>query len=130
MQRATLSRAGGTASRSVESAQQGARTLARRERHWLEPLGRAGYAANGLVYVIVGVLAVQAAAGTGGDTTDTGGAIGHIIEAPFGQFLVGAVAVGLMGYALCRMLQALLDTERKGVVPGDWCNASGSRLPR
>lgn len=102
------------AGRIADRAQTGGRRLAQRERDWLVPLGRAGFAANGLVYIVVGWLAAQAALGNGGDVTDTGGALGHIIQAPFGRIVLGLVALGLAGYALWRLLQALLDTEHKG----------------
>jgi hypothetical protein len=100
--------------RSIDRAEQGTRRVALRESGWLVPLGRAGYAANGLVYIIVGFLAAQAAVGAGGETTDTGGALGHILEAPFGRVAVASVGIGLAGYALWRLLQALLDTEDMG----------------
>jgi hypothetical protein len=64
--------------------------------------------------VLIGVLAVQAALGQGGDTTDPAGALGHIVRAPFGPWLLSVVAIGLMGYALWRLLQAALDTEHQG----------------
>ncbi|MBV9893924.1 MAG: DUF1206 domain-containing protein [Chloroflexi bacterium] len=99
---------------AVGRAQASGRHLAQRERNWLVPLGRLGYAAIGLVYVLIGVLAVQAAVGQGGDTTDPAGALGHVIQAPFGRLLLAVVAIGLVGYALWRMLQATLDTERQG----------------
>jgi hypothetical protein len=101
----------------VDRAEQGARQITQQQRPWLVPLGRAGYAASGAVYLIVGLLAAQAALGGGGDTTGTGGALGHIIEAPFGRLLLGIMAVGLAGYALWRVIQALLDTEHKGDEP-------------
>jgi len=91
--------------------------VAQGQHTWLVPLGRAGYATAGIVYLIVGALAAQAALGTGGDTTGTGGALGHIVDAPFGRVLLGIVAIGLAGYAIWRVLQALLDTEHKGDKP-------------
>lgn len=103
--------------RSVERAEQGGRRLAERERHWLVPLGRAGFAANGLVYVVVGALSAQAAMGSGGNTADTGAALGYMVQAPFGRIVVGIIAIGLAGYALWRFLQALLDSEHKGNKP-------------
>jgi hypothetical protein len=109
---------GQRAQASVAHAQQGARRVAQRERAWLVPLGRAGYAANGLVYLIVGYLAAQAALGVGGETTDTGGALGHIVQAPFGRVLLAVVGLGLAGYAVWRLLQAALDTEHEGDEPG------------
>jgi Domain of Unknown Function (DUF1206) len=102
---------------SMNRVESGGRRLAERERARLVPLGRAGFAANGLVYVIVGALAVEAAMGVGGATTDPGGALGHILGAPFGRVLLGLVALGLAGYAVWRLLQAVLDTEHKGRQP-------------
>jgi len=99
---------------SIDGIESGGRRLAQRERHWLIPLGRAGFAANGVVYVIVGALAVQASTGTGGETTDPGGALGHVLGAPFGAVLLGLIGIGLAGYATWRLLQAVLDTEHKG----------------
>jgi hypothetical protein len=81
---------------------------------WIERLGRLGYAAKGLVYVLVGVLAAQAAFTTGGQTTDSRGALQQIVQAPFGRVLLAIVAVGLVGYALWRFVQAGMDTENKG----------------
>ncbi len=104
----------GDAQVAIGRAQASGRRLAQRKRQWLVPLGRLGYAANGLVYGLIGVLAVQAAAGQGGDTTDPAGALGHVIQAPFGRLLLAVVAIGLIGYALWRMLQATLDTEHRG----------------
>lgn len=81
---------------------------------WIEGLGRFGYAAKGVVYLIVGGLAVQAALGQGGQTTDQQGALTRIAEAPFGRSLIVIMAVGLIGYALWQLVRAALDTEHKG----------------
>lgn len=103
---------------SAERARAGVHHAARRASPGIEALGRAGYAALGVVYALVGVLAVRAAAGAGGATTDTHGALGQIIAAPFGRVLLALVALGLVGYALWRFVQATLDTEGKGTGPG------------
>ena len=81
---------------------------------WLIGLGRWGFAAKGIVYALIGVLAVQAAIGAGGDTTGKKGALEHIGQAPFGRILLIAIGVGIVGYALWRYLQAFLDTDNKG----------------
>lgn len=80
----------------------------------MEGLARFGYAAKGIVYMVVGVLATMAAAGAGGGTTDTKGALQEIETKPFGKIALGLVAFGLIGYVLWRWLQALADTEDKG----------------
>lgn len=99
---------------SPERAKQRAKQATREARGWIEPLGRLGYAAKGIVYAIVGILAAQAALGAGGETTDTQGALRRIVEAPFGRILLGLTTVGLLGYAIWRLVQAFLDTEKKG----------------
>ncbi|MEB3178272.1 MAG: DUF1206 domain-containing protein [Nostocaceae cyanobacterium] len=81
---------------------------------WFERLARLGYASKGLVYFIVGFLAAQAAFGSGGRTTDTSGALTTIVTQPFGKFLLFLVTIGIIGYALWRFVQAILDPEHKG----------------
>jgi hypothetical protein len=90
------------------------KNVMREARPWLLWLGRFGYVAKGVVYTLVGVLAVQAAIGAGGETTDSRGALRHIAQASFGEFLLILIGIGLVGYALWRVIQAILDTERKG----------------
>ena len=82
---------------------------------WVERLARFGYASKGVVYGIVGLLAVQAAFGTGGRTTDTKGALQTLVEQPFGKFLLALVAIGLIGYVLWRFVQGIKNPENKGL---------------
>lgn len=79
---------------------------------WVEYLARFGYAARGVVYAFIGFLAFQAAFGMGGQTTGTRGALSEIAEKS--RILLGFVAIGLIGYALWRFVQAVLDPEGKG----------------
>lgn len=80
----------------------------------VEKLARFGYAVKGVVYGLIGVLAVMAATGSGGETSDSRGVLHTIAGGPFGQILIGAVAIGLFGYALWRFIQALVDPDHKG----------------
>lgn len=79
-----------------------------------ERLARLGFAAKGVVYFIVGLLAAQAAFGAGGRTTDTRGALQAIVSQPFGKFLLTILTVGLIGYALWRLAEAIFDPEHSG----------------
>jgi len=81
----------------------------------VERLARFGLAARGLVYTVIGMLAVQAAFFGHGATTDTHGALREIAEQS--RPLLAAVAVGLAGYALWRFAEAFLDPEKKGRSP-------------
>jgi hypothetical protein len=81
---------------------------------WIERLARAGFAAKGVVYLLIGTLALLAAAGAGGETTGTHGALGVLLRQPLGRVLLGALAVGLAGYAIWRAITALADPEAGG----------------
>lgn len=81
---------------------------------WVIWLARLGYAAKGVVYIIIGVLAFQTAIGTGGETTDQQGALQQIAQEPFGQVMLAVVALGLFGYAIWRIIQAWLDPDNEG----------------
>lgn len=81
---------------------------------WMSWLARLGYAIKGVVYLVIGGLAVQLAIGQGGRATDQRGAIQTIASLPFGQFLLVIVTVGLVGFALWCFIQAIFDTEGKG----------------
>jgi hypothetical protein len=81
---------------------------------WMEFLARFGYATKGIVYIVIGALAILAAMGWGGETTDARGALQAIETKPFGRTALATVAFGLIGYVLWRWVQALADTEHKG----------------
>jgi hypothetical protein len=75
-------------------------------------LGRAGFVARGLIYLTVGLLAGLAAGGIKrGETTDAKGAVTTIDQLPWGTPLVVLAGLGLAGYAVWRMTQAVLDPE-------------------
>ena len=78
---------------------------------WIEILARFGYAAKGIVYAIVGVLAIQAAFNWGGKITGSTGAFETIANQPFGKVMLFLVAVGLLGYVLWRFVSAIFDPE-------------------
>ncbi|GAB5440143.1 MAG: DUF1206 domain-containing protein [Fuerstiella sp.] len=99
----------------MASATSPAKTAESRDhRDWIEWLARAGYIAKGVVYLIIGVLAVQVAMGDGGQTTGAKGALAVIAGEPFGQTLLVLTGIGLIGYALWRIVQAVTDPDDEG----------------
>jgi len=81
---------------------------------WLEKFARFGLIAKGVVYLIIGTLALRLAVGVGGETTNAKGALESITTQPFGLFLLGLTAIGLVGYAFWKGIQAIQDPDHEG----------------
>ena len=94
--------------------QNSAKRAVREAAPWVKVLARVGFAAKGVVYLIIGALAFQAALGQGGETTDPEGALQTVLRQPYGWLLLVVIAAGLAGYALWRFVQAALDPEGAG----------------
>jgi hypothetical protein len=91
-----------------------AKEAAQRARPWLERLARLGYATEGAVYALIGLLAAGAAFGTGGRATGQRGTFEVVAGSSFGSVFLGLIAVGFLGYALWRSVQAIADPDREG----------------
>ncbi|MBO2450579.1 DUF1206 domain-containing protein [Actinomadura barringtoniae] len=71
-------------------------------------LVRAGLATRGVIYLLIGWLAVQVGFGNGGGKeADNKGALRTVAESPGGMFLVWALAVGFAGLALLWFYEAV-----------------------
>lgn len=79
-----------------------------------ETLARAGYAARGLVYILLGGLALTSALWGGGDAEGSSDALSSLLQLPFGRIVLGGVAIGLFGHILWRLAQGLLDADNVG----------------
>lgn len=74
-------------------------------------LVRLGYAARGLVYILLGYLALS----TAGKAREGQSAVFDMIQdVPLGTPLLYLVAIGLLAYALFKLLDAAADIERHG----------------
>jgi hypothetical protein len=92
-------------------------------------LSRAGFVARGLVYGIIGLLALDLALGRGGKITNQQGALHSVEQQPFGHVLLAALAVGLAGYSLWRLFRAVLGHGPEGADKGlDRLGALGSGI--
>lgn len=75
-------------------------------------LARLGFAARGLVYIIIGWFATDVAI-NGGEIKDNQGALGTLADAPLGTALLIMCVVGFLGYAAWRLTEAVMDPENR-----------------
>jgi hypothetical protein len=80
----------------------------------IDRVTRIGFGTKGLLTILVGVLALRHALGTGGQLTGQGGAIRALRDQPFGRLALLAMLAGLSGYAVWMFVAAFMDPERKG----------------
>lgn len=92
--------------RTADRAQTGGEQVA--HSRGFEWLARGGFVARGVIYGIIGILAIKLAVGSGGTAPNQKGALQTIAQQPFGKVLLILVAIGLGGYALWRFVRALL----------------------
>lgn len=80
---------------------------------WVTPVMRAGYGARAATYLIVGGLAFLAA-WQGGSAQGTTDALADLRGTPWGLAALWAIAVGLVAYAVWRLIDAWMDLEDYG----------------
>jgi hypothetical protein len=80
----------------------------------MEALTRYGYGVRGLIYIVMGLLAVQVTLGKGGALASPQGAIAEIGKQPAGMILLWVVLVGLISYSLWGVVRAVMDPLHKG----------------
>ena len=93
----------------------------------MERLARFGYICKGFVYVVIGLLAAASVVGRG-SVTDRQGAFQFILDQPFGRLVLLIVSVGLIGYAVWRVVSGFTDSERYGDEPKGLAIRLGSVL--
>jgi hypothetical protein len=80
----------------------------------LEIMARLGYGARGVVYCLVGGLAVLAAIGSGGQTGGSRSALRTLLDQPFGDLIIIAIALGLAFFAAWRLIEPITDADHRG----------------
>lgn len=80
---------------------------------WVPPMARLGYAAKGVVYLIVGWIAVKASVAAG-QPEGTSGALRSLVDQDGGRWMLMLIAVGLLAHVAWRVVQALMDPEHRG----------------
>lgn len=100
-------------SRMAQRAAGTARRAASEGAPWVTRAARLGYAARGVVFVTLALIALQASLGRG-RAEDQSGALREIATQPAGQFLLALIALGLFGYAAWRLIEAARGAEGEG----------------
>jgi hypothetical protein len=91
------------------------------QRRWVTPLGRAGFAARFVVFAIIGVAIMIAAWKTDPDeAVGLAGALQTLRAQAYGAWLLGAVGVGFIAFAVVRGVYA-----RYGVLPDQQDKSGG-----
>ncbi|MEE1610660.1 DUF1206 domain-containing protein [Microvirga sp. CF3016] len=86
----------------------------------VETLARLGYGARGVVYGLVGGLALLAAVGSGGQTGGSRSALQTLLSQPFGKLWLILIALGLFGFCAWRILEPLTDADHRGSDMKGW----------
>ncbi len=84
---------------------------------WLERTARAGYVVRGLLYGVMGVLAIDLAFGGKTSTTDQRGGVDLLTINPVTRLFLVVVIVALAGYSLWGFIRAIYDPLHRGDDP-------------
>ena len=80
----------------------------------LEASSRFGFAANGFVYMSVGILMLASAVGMRGEAVDPHGVLYVLAQQPFGRLWLILIGAGLWAFVGWRVLQAVFDVDHEG----------------
>jgi Domain of Unknown Function (DUF1206) len=94
-----------TATRASRTARSAGRDAA--SSRWLQWLARGGLVARGVMYLLIGSLAVQIAFGSSGKQADTAGALHAVAMHPGGIVVLWLLAVGFAGLTLWRFAEVV-----------------------
>lgn len=86
----------------------------------LEASSRFGFAANGFVYLSVGLLMLASAIGIRGQAVDPHGALYVLAQQPFGRLWLILIGAGLWAFVGWRVLQAVFDVDHEGSKLQGW----------
>jgi len=84
-------------------------------------LARLGLTARGVLYILIGVVAILVAIGQGSHEADQSGALQLLASQPYGLVALWLLFVGFAGYALWRLSEAVFGVTGEG-------NGAGPRL--
>jgi len=116
--------------RTITSPSYRASTAAR---HWSNSpaargLARAGLVARGVVYILIGWLAVLVALGHSSHQPSQVGALHLVASQPFGLVLLWLLGIGFIGYALWRLSEAAFGVVGEGMRTGPRLRSLGRAI--
>ena len=97
--------------RSLRARRSARQAANRRAMAWL---ARAGLAARGVMYVLIGIIAVQIAVTGSRQRADRTGAVHLVAHTPLGSVLLWLLVIGFAGMTLWRLSEALWGTNDAG----------------
>src|SRR5690606_20897975 len=80
-------------------------------REKLQLAAKVGWGTKGALYLTLGILALMAGFGSGGQISGSEGVLQWIQNQPLGSVLLVIAALGFSCYAIWRFVQAALDPE-------------------
>ena len=86
----------------------------------LEASSRFGFAANGFVYLSVGILMLASAIGMRGQSVDPHGLLYVLAQQPFGRLWLILIGAGLWAFVGWRVLQTVFDVDHEGSTLQGW----------
>jgi hypothetical protein len=96
-----MASASGSGRRAADTARRAA------DSRWIERTARVGLAARGLVYVLIGILALQIAFVDRAERADQQGAFQTLAQNGFGKLVLWLVILGFVGYGLWQASEAV-----------------------
>jgi hypothetical protein len=84
------------------------------DRSWIVTAAAAGFASKGVLYIAVGILAALAAVGLG-EPEGARGTADRLKSNPVGFVLMLAIALGLAGYSVWRIMRGITNSEHENV---------------
>jgi hypothetical protein len=87
---------------------------AHRAAPWLRWVARGGIVAQGMIYLLIGGLALAVVFNPAQHPSGSQGAMSHLAHAPLGGVLLALLALGLAAYVLWQLMLAMGDPESHG----------------
>lgn len=90
----------------------------------METAARIGWLTRGVLYALVAVLVARIPSTGSQESADKKGAFATLAESPFGGWLLGAVTLGMIGFAGWRLVSAIRGSDEKPAKRLSWLGSA------